>query len=313
MNLEAVGAERSRDQNGSIAFYTACGLNIASELPLPELRTTDPRHCDLTFRLVGNLPPRPAETDLPALTWQDDKLVLTFEGAGRFTIDAGAGLVEVETVGGDHELARLPLLGPVLACFLHLRGDLVMHASAVQLVDGRTIALVGDKGAGKSTTAALLVDAGATLVTDDLLVCRFEAGEPKCLTSFPQCKLNPDALAEVELMNAELLPKPHPLFPKAQLRLPHPELVSTPLRALCILTRGTGLLPSRLQPSLALPTILGNAYIARYGPSLLSGPRHAVHFSHCVRLAQTLPVFVLQTPSTLGELREALPTLQNLL
>jgi hypothetical protein len=49
-----------------------------------------------------------------------------------------------------------------------------LHASAVA-IGGKAIALIGESGFGKSTLTAALVQAGAELVTDDLLVLREHA------------------------------------------------------------------------------------------------------------------------------------------
>jgi len=53
-------------------------------------------------------------------------------------------------------ILSLPVLGPVLAILLHYRGLLVLHGSAVVINDRLTLFL-GDRGMGKSTTAAFLV------------------------------------------------------------------------------------------------------------------------------------------------------------
>ena len=48
----------------------------------------------------------------------------------------------------------------------YLRGAVVFHAAAVAF-EGRGILILGDSGAGKSTTAALLCARGATFIADD--------------------------------------------------------------------------------------------------------------------------------------------------
>jgi hypothetical protein len=59
------------------------------------------------------------------------------------------------------------LLGSVLSSILRARGTLCLHASVVE-IDGRAIAFMGPKSAGKSTTAAALVQYGASILTDDI-------------------------------------------------------------------------------------------------------------------------------------------------
>jgi hypothetical protein len=68
----------------------------------------------------------------------------------------------------DQQWLTVLVEGWVAALLIWLRGDAVLHASAV-VVDGRLTAFVGRSGQGKSTIAAALCSAGATLFTDDVL------------------------------------------------------------------------------------------------------------------------------------------------
>jgi hypothetical protein len=60
------------------------------------------------------------------------------------------------------------LVGPVLGFALRLRGELAIHATAVQ-VGADALAIVGPHGAGKSTTAAAFARRGFPVLTDDIL------------------------------------------------------------------------------------------------------------------------------------------------
>jgi hypothetical protein len=68
---------------------------------------------------------------------------------------------------------------------LALRGNLVLHASAVLLNDA-VVALCGESGAGKTTTARALVRAGATPVCEDKLIVRSGRSGPEALMGTEQ-------------------------------------------------------------------------------------------------------------------------------
>lgn len=91
-------------------------------------------------------------------------------GNGRVTLDRGAQTAVFAT---ETELSPEAMLHPALtkvaAVIAWWMGRTPLHASAV-VVDGWVWGLLGDRGAGKSTTAAILVGAGAGLLSDDLLV-----------------------------------------------------------------------------------------------------------------------------------------------
>ena len=77
-----------------------------------------------------------------------------------------------------------PLAGVVCGVFLSLRQRTLLHGACVRL-GGASFALLGASGHGKSTLTAALMQEGATLVTEDLLVAaqtpsgwNVEAGAP---------------------------------------------------------------------------------------------------------------------------------------
>jgi hypothetical protein len=99
---------------------------------------------------------------------------------------------------------QLILLGSVISVLLHQRGYLVLHASAVAI--GETVvAFIGQKGAGKTTTAAALHARGHTLLTDDVVVISTnDSAEPVVLPGYPQFKLWPETAKYLGLNPDEL-------------------------------------------------------------------------------------------------------------
>src|SRR5207302_1716173 len=95
---------------------------------------------------------------------------------------------------GLADIAAL-LTGPVLVCVLRLRGLACLHAGVVA-IDGRAIALLGSKAAGKSTTALALVQRGARLLSDDVAVLDAEpSGDYRVRAGPARLRLRPASAA----------------------------------------------------------------------------------------------------------------------
>lgn len=110
----------------------------------------------------------------------------------EFIVDDAGGtlwLSRSETV--RLEEATELLLGPVFSCVLRQRGLTCVHAAVVR-VDGKLIALVGDSGAGKSTTALALVQEGAALVSDDVAVLANTNGRITVACGAPRIRMRAD-------------------------------------------------------------------------------------------------------------------------
>lgn len=294
--------------------YRVFGIVADSELPLEELESipTEPSY-DLRILRASATPARPLEADEPLIDVRHEDVVMSYPGVGVFTVNLGERTIAAAVEPGAESLVSLPLLGPVMAVYLHLRGRLVLHASAV-IQDERVVSFVGDKGAGKSTTAAACVRSGARLLTDDLLSCSFPTGGGAwCEPGFAQLKLNNDASTALSPDAAEVRPAPHPLFTKQILRLPQTERDPVRLNGLCELVRGPGLAATRLAAPEALALVLRHSYVARYGSTFLSGIHASTHFRSCAALVASTPVWRLQAPDSLSELEADAPRLMTLL
>lgn len=85
------------------------------------------------------------------------------------------------------------LIGPVLGCLHRLKNNFCLHASVLSY-KGSAFALVGAKGAGKSTTSAALLQAGAKLVSDDVAVVDFSTPNLTVASGYPAVRLLPKSL-----------------------------------------------------------------------------------------------------------------------
>ena len=100
---------------------------------------------------------------------QPDGLRLSYDDTGCFDIRAGGReIVWYPAPGAPEELARLDIIGRVLAAALHADGILTLHGSAVA-IGGSAVTFVAPKTFGKSTLAFALASAGATFISDDTL------------------------------------------------------------------------------------------------------------------------------------------------
>jgi hypothetical protein len=106
---------------------------------------------------------------------------------------------------GDYVVGRIPpdvtiadmatyLTGPVLAFLLRIRGVVSLHASVIEVGDS-AVAFVGEAGAGKSTTAAMFVQLGHRVITEDVAALSCEGGRLMVRPGCAEIALCPDAVS----------------------------------------------------------------------------------------------------------------------
>jgi len=89
---------------------------------------------------------------------------------------------------------RLLLMGIILAFWLEREGFPVLHSSAI-VVNEQVVAFPSHSGNGKSTLAASFLQAGAALLTDDILAIENQAGQFWGRPGLSQINLWPDQAA----------------------------------------------------------------------------------------------------------------------
>ncbi|MGV1006154.1 MAG: HPr kinase/phosphorylase [Candidatus Nanopelagicales bacterium] len=118
---------------------------------------------------VGEVP-----TDLPGASrprpWLQvsaRQALVRFRGGAGLLVSDGCRAV-VRPPAGEGDSAWL-LQGWGVSLAMLQRGRLILHASCVD-IGGRTVAICGDRGAGKSTTAMGLLARGHDLLVDDVTI-----------------------------------------------------------------------------------------------------------------------------------------------
>jgi hypothetical protein len=279
---------------------------------LPELEPTEPAAADVLINVCQIDLPKPSVEASSEFRFEPTRQYLAWQAVGAFLI-IDACRIDVDPAPGiDDQLIAFPLLGPVMALLLHQRGLLILHASAIA-VGGKSAIFMGDKGAGKSTTASAMIRAGHELLTDDVVALDLASSdEAMIVPGFPQLKLAADAAAAISLKEAEVRQQAHPAIDKMQHRLLggfSPD--SVPATRIYILERGEKAAISALPRIAALPALIKFSYVTRFGRPALAGDFAVKHLRQCARLADHVGVCRLEVPTGLDRIGEAVDLIEK--
>lgn len=214
--------------------YRVYGLNIASELELPELVTGRPIQEEVTIRF-DNVPdhlPRVRGSGVLFEATANDFL-FKFKGIGRYRVQDGKRIIIQPEKDALPEEIRLVLLGSCIGALLHQRGNLALHGSAIS--DGhQTVIVSGPSGAGKSTLAAAFLELGYSVIADDISVVGFNKEHQFIVEhGIPHLKLWKDVL--VHFKQSDDLAKVRPRLEKYRMPILLPEERAAPLTRMVIL------------------------------------------------------------------------------
>lgn len=281
--------------------YTAFGLTIRSDFALEVLDELIPPPAQVDLELIrtpGLIRDQHPPVD-PFFDITPDHQYLHWMAIGSFVIDSPARVrVSPHDDVSDH-LVSQAFLGLVMSLVLEQRQILCLHAGAVN-VAGRAAVLLGDKGAGKSTTSAAMLQQGHLPVTDDLVAVDFDMGAddaPLIRPGFSSMKLWPDSIAALKLDSHSTDRRIHPQTTKLQKRMPVPiPRQNVPFGAAFVLRRSAQAQTHqahRLPPHEALQMILRYTFMARYGETRLGRAHLVAHMRRCSALVARVPVFEL--------------------
>jgi hypothetical protein len=184
------------------------------------------------------------------------------------------------------------LLGPVLGFVLRLRNSVCLHASAIAFGD-QTIAIVGDAGAGKSTTAAAFAQLGYAVLSDDIVPLFYQGQHFLAQPGYPRVRLWPESVSTL-YGSPDALPRLTPTWDKRYLDLNGTRFrfqeEPLPLAAVYILgkRRHDPLAPfvEALPPHPGMMALVANTY----GNYLLDKAMRAQEFAELSRIVDHVPI-----------------------
>lgn len=176
--------------------YTAYGLNIESQLPLPGLVRRRDGRSDVTIRF-GGVPPSLSTPFGPTGTWQAEpnRLLVRAARVARYLVSDGREIRIERGHDGTDDDVRTFLLSSAMAAVLHQRNILALHASAIRTGRGAVL-FMGRSGCGRSTLLTALVGRGYAMLADDISGVVTD-GEPRVVPAVPMTHLWPDAAARL--------------------------------------------------------------------------------------------------------------------
>ena len=189
---------------GEFFRYRVYGLTLQVNQPLPGLI---PAHNDTPVDVWIDLM-KDGESQLPSAEVETISSGLNvlckeygtyfhlwFRGDGQldFQIDSQGRHIWASWTRSVLEEVTGLLLGQVLGCALRLQRTLCLHACVVK-IGQHAIAIVGESGAGKSTTAAVLARRGHAILSDDIAVLNDDKQHWLVQPGYPRLRLWPETI-----------------------------------------------------------------------------------------------------------------------
>jgi hypothetical protein len=271
------------------------GFEVKSDLPLLRLNSATGARGELRIEAAGTPLERPDRAPVSTLVsdeghcWyasyelEDGRCLIELPPSARFLLAPAGGRVVVDSEASDGELREHRIVSSAVCTLLSMRGDLVLHASAIE-AGGRAVLFCGPTQRGKSTLARALGEAGHRLLGEDGIA--IELGEEGPI-AFPGARGVRVRRRDKDGRNrTDLLPDPG-----------HGEPDPCPVAAVVLLgERGERLAVARMESVRAL---------AMLTPNLVhSGGRAAIGaaFANLAALLSSTPAFAASLPDNLDAL-----------
>ena len=221
---------------------------------------------------------------------RDSGYVLRFPALADFQVSFdGCSVIAWPTADTSGSTVEHLYLNQVLPLALSRQGQLVLHASAVELGDCG-VAFIGESGRGKSTLAASFATSGSRFLTDDGLQLHWLDGSCLITPSHPSVRLWEDSQ---EALIHHSVTQSLPIDYTAKVRLLAGDQIAfcaeiRPLQRVYFLGDGSAstLAIKTMAPPEALMALVKNSFLLDIDEQQLL----AWHFEEMVRLA-ALPIF----------------------
>ena len=289
--------------------YRAFGMKISSEIRIPELE--DSNHDESDVYVESGFLSNPISSNKKYASKTKnycDGFLCYINGIGGVRICNERKIIVSPCEGAEDKGFRFLVSGIALGLLLHLRGFVTLHASAVA-IQQQAISFIGQKGMGKSTTAAALHTRGHPIVTDDLLVLDITNDSVQVYPGFPHLKLTPESIIKSVNQDPDHVPKIDPKGPKHSFTAEKDFLDEPlPLRGIYVLdyhkdqrtdNGSSAPLSEAITGNDACIELVRNSYVARLLPQEAISPHH---LKRSAEIAQSVPVRRLYREKSLENL-----------
>lgn len=187
-------------------MYHIFDISLESDLRLPELPEGTAR--ESVIKIMSGVDSKKVRCEPEYFhEWQDadgEISMLLAEIDGRYLLrfpeivdflisSSGDTVLYFQVSNIPEETIRHLILDQVIPRILGQQGHLVLHASAIQLQDGKAVVFLGDTGWGKSTLASSYYENGGQLITDDCLLIKIVDNKVFCVPNYYGLRLYPDS------------------------------------------------------------------------------------------------------------------------
>ena len=292
--------------------HFAHGIGIVSGLALPEFHgLSEDTPQSVVISECEDLPL--LESSAEAYWTDKTGFHISWKQVGAFQINHSGNIRFRRVPSASDDLVRVPLLGVVLAVALHYRQVLVMHGNAM-FINSVGIILVGEKGQGKSTLSAAMVNRGHHVYADDAASVALAGEAPaEVLAGAQQLRLWRDSMSQTLGEGNFSYRHIHELGEKLVVSLPIPAdgPLRLPFKRLYIIEDAPTIAFQPLSAAEAWQHVLAHTMVARFGSDFLVGTGATWHFAACLSLAKQVRCVRLLRPRDFSRLAEVVTHIET--
>lgn len=295
-------------------YYSYLNTFISDlELSLPDIRNAScgPEQPCVTVRVheKGSFDQSHKIYDAPMYLYHLDTLNkfcrIIADDAGEIIISNG-NYVEIFPVNDAKDsVLEMYFLGIVMAIVLYQKGLFVLHACALQ-IKGKTIAIVGESGHGKSTLTAALISRGHGFLGDDVVAIDFVHDRVCIAPGSPLLKVDDEVARQVGFAEIQKVGK-HPYKGKNLFSMDLSATDWVELDHLFVLNRGDFSFQP-ISPKEALMHLICHSVPTRWGVK-----SDRVHFNKCFAFSTLVPVTSFQRQFDIQSLGDQAKSLEAFL
>ncbi|MGL6108445.1 hypothetical protein [Romboutsia sp.] len=297
-------------------FYKVYGLNIKSEIEIPELCRLeviedDNIHVSINFNRMSEDIKKLIKDGIEA-DYKKQRSWFNIDNLATYYIENGNKVIIEPCTKIDEQLLKVYILGSVLGIVLLQRNTVAIHGGALQ-INKLGCVITGDKGAGKSTLTTALRKKGYGFVADDVAAIYHDKTN-MINPGFPYQKLCEDTMDKLGYDKSKYTPH------RGDMNIKYivPALGSfidkpIPLNTVIELEQGdvSKVEMCEIKGTEKLSNLIKNIF--RIEVIMYSGGMEPAYLKKCLQIAQNIKYYKITRPENQFTVNEQIEIIENLL